>query len=219
MNGFGVEAGRHSEHHGLGCSHVVDRDQQVGHVFHAAAVAELAEVVRRARKAGKNRAQATDDFGIAARIDDNVLDLRLRAGAADRAVEHDVTGFGECACGGMLVVERQRAGLDDHARFYARGDNRRDRHRERVGAGQAGDDGRRLGRKLASVRCDLDTGAGERPAALRVDIVADHAPTGGDEVLRKRAAHDAETDDTDAAFVSCHASSRNCRDRANIAPA
>ena len=110
----------------------------------------------------------------------------------------------ERARGLVLVGERERARLDEHARLYARGDYARDRLHERAGIGQAGDDGRRFGRKVAGVRRDLDAGARKQPAALGIDIVTDHPPAGGDEILGKRAAHDAETDDADGTFIPCH---------------
>ena len=68
-----IEPGLHAEHHRLGAGDVVDRDQQVGDVFHAAAVAERAEVVHRAREAGEQRAQLADRLGVAAGIDHEVL--------------------------------------------------------------------------------------------------------------------------------------------------
>src|SRR5207248_10772136 len=50
------------------------------------------------------------------------------------------------------------------------------------------------------VRRDLDTDAGESAVARFIDIVADDVPGSVDEVLRKCAAHDAETDDPDRAL-------------------
>ena len=51
-----------------------------------------AEVMHGARKAEKSRPQLRDRARITARIDHEILDLCLRAGAADRAIERDVAG-------------------------------------------------------------------------------------------------------------------------------
>ena len=60
----GCKAGFHAEHHRFGARHIVDRDQEVGDIFHPAAVAEGAEIVRRARKI---REQSGFSLRIAAR--------------------------------------------------------------------------------------------------------------------------------------------------------
>jgi hypothetical protein len=44
-------------------------------------------------------------------------------------------------------------------------------------------------------------------AARRADVVADDAPAGGLEIARERAAHDAEADDADRAFIFLFAKS------------
>ena len=53
-------------------AYVVDGDQQVGDVFHPAAVAERAEVVHAARKAEEERLEPGDRAAVAARIDDEI---------------------------------------------------------------------------------------------------------------------------------------------------
>src|ERR1700686_4250 len=58
---------------------------------------------------------------------------------------------------------------------------------------------------------DLAPRPRHRAAPLRRDVVADHAPAGGHEVLRKGAAHDAEADDADGTFLSQNHSIPHCR--------
>ena len=69
------------------------------------------------------------------------------------------------------------------------------------GFGRLVNDRPRLARDVDSVFGDLDAGLGQRPALRRRDIIADHAPAGRDQISRKRAAHDAETDDADTALL------------------
>ena len=65
------------------------------------------------RNAGSS---ALDRRRVAAGIDDEILDLRLRAGAGHRAIERRCgRPRAGCALNARLVVERQRAGLDDGA--------------------------------------------------------------------------------------------------------
>ena len=141
---------------------------------------------------------------VAARIDHEVLHLRLRAGAADRAVQHHVAGLAQRALGLELVLDREGAGFDDHARTHPGADDGGDRCIERGRLGQAGDDGRHLSRERLRIRRDLDPGARHGAAAGGIDVVAHHPPAGGDEVLRERAAHDAEADDADVALRHSH---------------
>ena len=142
--------------------------------------------------------QPLDRRDVAAGVDDEVLDRRLRAGAGHRAVERDVPGLLQDRLERHLVVERQRAGLDDGAALrLGAGD-----HLGRVEHGprrrQAGDDvAGRLGDGLRAVR-DLDAGRLRLAHALGIDVEADHPPAGGHEVARERPAHDAEADDADA---------------------
>ncbi len=51
---------------------------------------------------------------------------------------------------------------------------------------------------------DLDPGFRHGAAARRVDVVPDHAPAVGHEVLGESAAHDAETDDADGPLALRH---------------
>ena len=118
-----IEPGLHAEHHRLGARDVVDRDQQVGDELHLHAVAEAAEIMRLAREVGEQRHQAVDRLRVAARIDHEVLGARLRAGAAQRAIEHHVAGLAQHALGRRLVVEREGGKLrDDAARQFRRDD-------------------------------------------------------------------------------------------------
>ena len=156
-----------------------------------------AEVAGRAREAGEQRLELADRLAVAAGIDDEIAGPRLRAGAAHRAVEHDVAGLAQRALGLLLVGEREGAGFDDHLRRHARGRDRRDGGVERRRLRQAGDDGRDLGGERRHVGRDLDPGARQRAAARRIDVVADDTPAGIDQVARERSAHDAEADHAD----------------------
>src|SRR5579872_3636124 len=72
---------------------------------------------------------------------------------------------------------------------------------------QAQNERRRLAGNFPGIRADIDTGLRHRPAAIGSDVVADHAPFGGDEIACERTPHDAETDNPDGAFFStCHSS-------------
>ena len=114
---FRIEPGLHAHHHGFGRGDVVDRDQEVGDIFHPAAVAEGADVVKLAREAGEHRLDLRHRFGIAAGVDHQIAGPRLRAGAAHRAIEHDVAGGAEHLLGLLLVLDREgRAFGDDPAR-------------------------------------------------------------------------------------------------------
>ncbi len=70
---------------------------------------------------------------------------------------------------------------------------------------------------------DLDARLGQRPPPLGIEVVADHAPAGGGEVLRERATHDAEADDADRTLCR-HARSLvvaaalDCNQHAEAAP-
>jgi hypothetical protein len=55
--------------------------------------------------------------------------------------------------------------------------------------------------RLGSAAGDLDPGTLGLAAPRRADVIADHAPAGGHEVLGERAAHDAEADQADRALV------------------
>ncbi len=192
-----VEPRLDAEHHGLRRRDVVDGDQEVRDIFHAAAVAEYAEVVRGAGETGEQRLELADRLAVAAGVDHEILGPGLRAGAADRTIEHHMAGLAQHAFGLDLVVDRERARFDDHARTHAGGDDLLRRLLERGGLGQTGDDGRHRGGERRHVGRDLHAGARQGAAASRVDVVAHDVPAGLDEVLRERAAHDAETDDTD----------------------
>ena len=96
---------------------------------------------------------------------------------------------------------REGAGLDDHARAARRAATMA----VTVASSAAG-----LGRLVmmvgASAASVFASGAISTPARAMarrragIDVVADHPPAGGDQVLRERAAHDAEPDDTDFAL-------------------
>ena len=52
-----------------------------------------------------------------------------------------------------------------------------------------------LAGEVAGIGGDDDAAARKRAPSRRGNVVADHAPAGGEKVLRESAAHDAETDD------------------------
>src|SRR5262249_12403001 len=90
-----VEAGFHAQHHGFRGSDVVDGDQKIGHVFHTAPIAELADIERVPAKAHEDGAQPRNRLGIATGINHEIRVLGLRAGTADRTVDHGVTGLAQ----------------------------------------------------------------------------------------------------------------------------
>ena len=132
----GGKPGFHAQHQRLGARHVVDGDQEIGDVFHAAAVAERAEIVHTRREVGEQRAQPLDLGGAARGIDDKVLDLGLRAGAAHRAVEQNMAGLAQRRFGRFLVLELEGRSFDHHAARHAGLDDGGDRRRERRGFGR-----------------------------------------------------------------------------------
>jgi len=91
----------------------VDRDQQVGGIFHFRAVAELADEVVAAREAVQDWNGPVESGALAAAIDDQVLDPRLGAGAAQRAVEQRGAGGGKPLARRFLDRDRQGTGFDD----------------------------------------------------------------------------------------------------------
>ena len=173
------------KNHGLGARHVVDGDQKVGDVFHPAAVAEGADVVHRAGEPREHGFKLLDLAGVARSIDHEILDLGLGAGAAHRAIEHDVPGLAQLGFGGGLVFKREGRGFDDDAARHLGLDDGLDRRGQRLRARQAGDDGFRLARHFAGVASNLDTRAPHGAAPLGRNIETDHTPAGGHEILRK----------------------------------
>src|SRR5258708_75645 len=117
VDGLGIEPGLHAEHERLRGRHVVDRHQQVGDELHLAAVAELAQVVMRARETFQDRNDFLEGLLIAACVDHQIPRPRLRTGARERAVEqglsHHVPRF-------QLVLDRQGAGFDNNSAFQVR---------------------------------------------------------------------------------------------------
>ena len=143
---------------------VVDGDEQIGDEFHLAAVAERAEVVRQAREPGEDRGATLVGGAVARGIDDEVARHRLRAGAAQRAIEERYTGFGEGIARALLRLDRQCAQFG-HDEILARlGEIGGDGLVDRGDAGQAGED------HLGDVG-DLGGGA-RRCAAHGVELVA-----------------------------------------------
>jgi len=102
----------HAQDHRLGARHIVDGDKEIGDVLHAAAVAEFAEVVKTAGESREHRAQFLDLGRTARGIDHEVFYLGLRAGAAHRTIEQDVTGLAQRCFGAGFIFERERGRLD-----------------------------------------------------------------------------------------------------------
>jgi hypothetical protein len=175
----------------------VDRDQQVGDELHLHAVAEAAQIMCLAREIGEQRHQAVDRLRVAARIDHEILGARLRAGTAQWAIEHHVAGRAQLSLGHRLVVEREGGELRDHAARQFCRDDRVHRFGQRLGLGQAEQDVRCPGGERRGAARDLDARGFCLGAARRIDIVADHLPTGGAQIPGDRPAHDAEADDAD----------------------
>ena len=69
------QAGFDAEHHRLGARHVVDRDEQIGDIFHTAAIAEFAEIVNRAGEISEQRAKLFDLGRPARGVDDKIFCL------------------------------------------------------------------------------------------------------------------------------------------------
>src|SRR4029077_15180225 len=92
-----IETGFHAQHHGLSSGDVVDGDQEIGDVFHAAAVAELADIEDVTAECHKHRTQTSNGSGVAAGVENQVTVLCLRTSAADRTIDHHMAGPMQCA--------------------------------------------------------------------------------------------------------------------------
>src|SRR5262245_31646661 len=88
-----IEAGFHPENHCLRGGDIVDGNQQVGDVFHAAAVAKCADIEDLTAESHQHWTQLRDGWGIATGIENKVAVLRLRPCAADRTIDHDVASL------------------------------------------------------------------------------------------------------------------------------
>src|SRR5713101_6404366 len=128
-----------------------------------------ADVMGQAREAGEDRGAALAGGAVARGIDDEVARHRLRAGAAQGAIEHGDADFGEGVPRQLLRFDRQRAKFR-HDEVPARlGENGGDGLVEGGDAGQAGED------HFGGVG-DLGGGA-RRRAAHGAELVA---PLGGE---------------------------------------
>jgi hypothetical protein len=133
----------------------------------------------------------------AAGQDNQIPGPRLRAGAAERAVEHCDSAGIETPLRSLLDFDRQSARFDDDlARVSGLGDLRGDRI-ERFGGGQRSEDD---GHALAE-RCDAARGNSACPFQRRTPrgdhIVAGHLEACPDQIGRYRRSHDAESDYAD----------------------
>ena len=111
-----------------------------------------------------------------------------------------MAGLGQHARGFFLVGDSEGAHFHQRlARQIGGGDGARGFH-QCLRLGQAGKDDRRRFGNIDSVVGDFDAGAGGFAAARSADVVANHAPAGGRQILGESAAHDAEADDADCAL-------------------
>ena len=179
----------------------MDRHQQIRHELHLRPGAEWPqEIVRPCERFQHGHALAIR-AARTARINHQILDSRLRSGAAQRAIEQDDIALGEERACLFLNADRQGTGFDDDLA-------------PRPGDCKLGRDFmQRLRRRQ---RCDHDRGAlrhiarAPRRATARVDqagaarrqhVVAQHRKSGRDDIGRYRRAHDAQSDYADR--LSC----------------
>ena len=175
-------------------------NQQVGHIFHAAAIAELANVIARAGDAVEHGLASVEGVLIARSIDREVAVNRLGPSAGDRAIEQYGAAAGQVAAGPGLDLDRQGAGLDDDQAVLV------GRH-QRVGAVD-----HLLERRLRGQGCDDHLGILDRrlgrfcAAAAKLyqgfdigldDVETGNLQTGIDKIFGKRAPHNAEADNAD----------------------
>jgi hypothetical protein len=136
---------------------------------------------------------------VAAGVDEQVLRHRLRAGAAERAVQH-----GELRSGGgvhaLLVLQRQRAGLDqDQPAATGRQDAVGARYDlvERFDAGQHADDDVGRFRDRARRRGRRSARGAKLAHPLGGRVEADHDEARRQQIGRHRVAHDAQAEHAD----------------------
>ena len=133
---------------------------------------------------------------VAAGIDDEIANLRLRAGSAQRTIQRDMAGLLQDGFEAKLVGDAERREFDHNPRGLAGiGDFPRD-ILDGCGPGKAGHDDRRVARDLSGVVGDRDVGLRKLGASRGVGIEADHAPSALDEVAGDRASHDAKADNS-----------------------
>jgi hypothetical protein len=170
----------------------VDGDKVVGDVFQFGADAKLAAVVSVARHAGKNRFAFFVGGRIAAGIDNRILGRRLRARAADGAIQHDDADFGKALACVFFELERQRTDFDnDGAAFCTGGDAARAKQRclkRRIGRQRGNDDllaGRHVGGGGSGNTAELF----QRLDGGRRNVKTGHFKTGRRQMLGERSAH------------------------------
>src|SRR5207248_3722715 len=110
---LGVEPRLCAEHDRLRGRRVMHRDEQVRDKFHAAAIAESTEIMADPRKAGEGVTAARIGRLVAAAIEREIAGDGLRAGAGERAIEHDDPGGGEPVARPLLRLDRECADLGD----------------------------------------------------------------------------------------------------------
>ena len=187
------------------------RDEQIGDKLHAAAIAESTEIMADPREAGEDVTATRIGRLVAAAIEREVAGDGLRAGAGERAIEHDDTGGGEPVARPLLRLDRECADLGDdepwpllRGKSFGRFVERRDARQ--TGQHEIGAVGRLCRRAAQS--CPRSGGC-DRSALI--DIEAADPETGRDQVARDRAAHDAEPDDRNAFDRLGHLPPQSCR--------
>ncbi len=90
---FGIEPGALRQHHRLGGGDVVDGHQMVGDEFHPAAIAVFAEIGALPGEVGEQVLALRNGLAVAAGIDDEIANLRLRPGSAQRTIQRNMAGL------------------------------------------------------------------------------------------------------------------------------
>ena len=175
----------------------MDRDQQIGDELHAAAVAERADMIMRAREALEHRDGALIGGLLARGVDREIAGARLGAGARQRTVEQYDPDFGQRVAAALLGGDGQGAGLQRDQPLASGGDQpvrAADHVVERGLAGQRQDREIGLGHRLGRACRGLAAEFRQRRHAGGVDIAPHHAEAGLQEVRRHGRSHDAEPD-------------------------
>ena len=96
-----------------------------------------------------------------------------------------MAGLAQHRFGAALILDREGRHFDDDPARHAGFDDRGHGRGERSGLGRLVMMVLRLARDIGGIGSDLGAQPRQRPAARRRHIVADHAPTSGEEILRE----------------------------------
>lgn len=192
-----IQASAFGQSHRLRGSDIVNRHEVVRDKFHLAAVAIGAEIYTLLGKVGKQAGAINDGGAVAARINDQIAILGLSAGAAQRAIQRQVSSLRQNALELKLIGNFQRAELDDN---FGRLTGLRDFPGDVVSGGWAGKarhDHRRMPCKIVdAVNDDHLIAQGFRLAGW-IYIESVNGPAALDEVAGNGATHDSESGDPD----------------------